>query len=451
MEYVKEPANAVYQSGAKNPFLPLNIYIPDGEPKVFDGRVYLYGSKDEFDGEYCCHKFHVYSASVSDLTEWTDHGPVLASTDEYENEGIKKGVPWSNGLLWAPDVTKRGEWYYFYFCLSDGTEGVAKSKNPYGPFEDAVQITMGGKPIEGIDPSVLEDNGKYYYTWGQGHCHMAELNDDMCTLNPDTYEEALINKDDDGHGFHEASSLRKVGDHYVIVYASEFIDETHRNGGHPTNLDYAVSKSVTGPYVRKGRIIDNTGIDPQSWNNHGSIVKIENQWYVFYHGSSNNTKYARRARVERIEVDEERGIIEQVEMTSQGFSHGLDATAGIEAGWQCGLTGGAYLTEKEGRFPLVHITDGCSVKWRYIEFLEDANWTIEIEGTALKECGISILANGESVGVINIEDIHQETTWKAPIELNKGGRYEIELQFFAEGEEDLFELDRIRFVKNKIN
>ena len=53
MEYVKEPANAVYQSGAKNPFLPLDIYIPDGEPKVFDGRVYLYGSKDEFDGEYC--------------------------------------------------------------------------------------------------------------------------------------------------------------------------------------------------------------------------------------------------------------------------------------------------------------------------------------------------------------------------------------------------------------
>ena len=87
MEYFKEPANAVYQSGAKNPFLPLNIYIPDGEPKVFDGRVYLYGSKDEFDGEYCCHKFHVYSAPVSDLTEWTDHGPVLASTDEYEKEG----------------------------------------------------------------------------------------------------------------------------------------------------------------------------------------------------------------------------------------------------------------------------------------------------------------------------------------------------------------------------
>ena len=42
-------------------------------------------------------------------------------------------------------LRKRGEWYYFYFCLSDGTEGVAKSKNPYGPFEDAVQITIGRK------------------------------------------------------------------------------------------------------------------------------------------------------------------------------------------------------------------------------------------------------------------------------------------------------------------
>lgn len=31
---------------AVNPFLPLNIYIPDGEPHVFGERVYLYGSHD---------------------------------------------------------------------------------------------------------------------------------------------------------------------------------------------------------------------------------------------------------------------------------------------------------------------------------------------------------------------------------------------------------------------
>ena len=34
-------------SGGKNPYLPLSIYIPDGEPKLFDGRVYLYDRSND--------------------------------------------------------------------------------------------------------------------------------------------------------------------------------------------------------------------------------------------------------------------------------------------------------------------------------------------------------------------------------------------------------------------
>lgn len=448
MEYIKEPAGAVYRSGGANPFLPLNIYIPDGEPKVFDGRVYLYGSKDEFGGEYCCHKYHVYSAPLSDLEEWTDHGPVLASTDEYEDEGIKKGVPWSDGLLWAPDIAKRGDWYYLYFCLSDGTEGVARSRTPYGPFEDAKQITMGGEPIQGIDPSVLEDNGVYYYTWGQGHCHMAQLDEDMCSLKPETYIEALITKDQDGAGFHEGSSLRKVGDHYVIVYASEFIDEEHRNGGHPTCLDYAVSTRAEGPYTRRGRIIDNTGIDPSSWNNHGSIIKLDNQWYVFYHGSSNHTKYARRARVERIEVDEESCRISQAQMTSQGFADGLRPETDIEAGWLCQVTGGAYLTQEGSEFPLIHITSSSLARWRYLEIEEEGEWDLEIEGCALQKCAVSILMNGSAAGVVNAEGAGHQRLWRASVGKLRG-RYELALQFWSEYEGDLFRLERIRLVKSR--
>lgn len=56
--------------------------------------------KDVFGGEYCCHKYHVYSADARDLQHWTDHGPALA-TDEYADEGIMDGVPWSDGLLGA--------------------------------------------------------------------------------------------------------------------------------------------------------------------------------------------------------------------------------------------------------------------------------------------------------------------------------------------------------------
>jgi hypothetical protein len=31
---------------AANPILPASAYIPDGEPRVFGDRVYLYGSHD---------------------------------------------------------------------------------------------------------------------------------------------------------------------------------------------------------------------------------------------------------------------------------------------------------------------------------------------------------------------------------------------------------------------
>ena len=149
---------------------------------------------------------------------------------------------------------------------------------------------MNGKPIDGIDPSVLQDGDDFYYTWGQGKCRIAKLMEDMCTLDPDTYAECLISNEDGMHGFHEAYSLRKIGDWYVIVYASEYILRYPNRGGAPTCLDYAVSKNIYGPYERRGTIIDNTGVDPQSWNNHGSILKVNGQWYVFYHGSSNNCK-----------------------------------------------------------------------------------------------------------------------------------------------------------------
>jgi len=33
---------------AFNPFLPSYEYIPDGEPYIFDDRVYIYGSHDRF-------------------------------------------------------------------------------------------------------------------------------------------------------------------------------------------------------------------------------------------------------------------------------------------------------------------------------------------------------------------------------------------------------------------
>ena len=32
---------------AYNPFLPIDTYIPDGEPHIFGDRIYLFGSHDK--------------------------------------------------------------------------------------------------------------------------------------------------------------------------------------------------------------------------------------------------------------------------------------------------------------------------------------------------------------------------------------------------------------------
>lgn len=442
---MKEPIHSPCHAGAKNPYLPLSVYIPDGEPKLFGDRVYLYGSKDYFGGEYCSHQYHVYSAPVDHLEAWEDHGPIFASTDECLAEGIQDGVDWSDGLLWAPDVALKDDVYYLYFCLSDGSEGVAESSKPYGPFHHARRITMNGQPIMGIDPSVLRDGNDYYYTWGQGKCHMAKMMDDMATLDPTTYTDALISNQAEAQGFHEGSSLRKIGEWYVIVYASEYTLRYPNHGAAPTCLDYAVSKNIYGPYERRGTIIDNTGVDPQSWNNHGSILKVKNQWYVFYHGSSNNSKYTRRARVERIAVDEVNGYIKKAEMTSSGFSLALNPEEELAAAYGYRVWGGAYFTEKDGTYPLINVKAGAAVAYRYFDFGAPGNWALILKGQYLERGTVTVLVNGKQRTQKALEPGSNDERLLLLEDL--GGKADVELVFDADHNHEILILETIRFQR----
>lgn len=70
--------NKTEKKQAFNPYLPSYEYVPDGEPRVFGSRVYVYGSHDKFDGsdfcvnDYCCCPFfptHNYSGGLSQITK----------------------------------------------------------------------------------------------------------------------------------------------------------------------------------------------------------------------------------------------------------------------------------------------------------------------------------------------------------------------------------------------
>jgi len=405
---------AVSANRGANPYMPLSTYIPDGEPRVFadpetgELRVYVYGSYDLDGSGWASDKYHVFSAPVSDLTDWTDHGIAFASTTRYVSQGVPDGVSWSNDWLYAPDcIQGKDGRFYLYFCLSGSTprEGVAVSDRPEGPFTDAKPIAVNslpGSPNQ-IDPAIfIDDDGRIYYYWGQTSVKAAELNDDMYTIKTETFKTNVITGPSSPYGpnmtnnpslgvfcFHEAASMRKHNGKYYLIYASVVSmkgstnDTIGRQQGGATSLDYAISDSPMGPFTYGGTIINSRSIDPASWNNHGSIVEINDQWYIFYHGGSNNLDRRRRARVEKIFFNED-GSIDEVEMTSQGgFLDSLHPYEWIPAALLCevgngGHGGGKYVngpflndrgpSADERYFPLMNIRNGMHVAFKYFDF-----------------------------------------------------------------------------------
>ena len=54
-----------------NPYLPLWEHIPDGEPRVFGDRLYVFGSHDLENGhEFCEQDYVTWSTPCDDLSKW---------------------------------------------------------------------------------------------------------------------------------------------------------------------------------------------------------------------------------------------------------------------------------------------------------------------------------------------------------------------------------------------
>ena len=63
---------------AVNPYLPSWEYVPDAEPHIVDGRVYIYGSHDLFNGlNFCLGDYVCWSAPVDDLGNWRYEGVIF--------------------------------------------------------------------------------------------------------------------------------------------------------------------------------------------------------------------------------------------------------------------------------------------------------------------------------------------------------------------------------------
>ena len=318
-----------------NPYLPSWEYIPDGEPYVFDGRVYVYGSHDRFNGHvFCLNDYVCWSAPVDNLSDWRYEGVIYKKTDDPLNGDGRM-------CLYAPDVTvgPDGRYYLYYVLDKVSVVSVAVCGSPAGKYEFYGYVhypdgtRLGERPGDEpqFDPGVLtEGETTYLYT---GFCGINDksrsgamatvLDTDMLTIKKEPVfivPGSCYGKDTSFrvHEFFEASSIRKYGDTYYFIYSSVAMNE----------LCYATSKNPLKNFEYGGVIVSNCDLHIASYksadkrvypegNNHGSIVEINGRWHVFYHRQTNGTWFSRQGCMERIEIKKD-GKIEQVEMTSMG-------------------------------------------------------------------------------------------------------------------------------------
>ena len=465
-----------------NPYLPLWEHIPDGEPRIFEyngeKRVYVYGSHDTERTSFCGRDQVVWSAPLDDLTDWTFHGVCYKATD--------------GSVLYAPDVVQKGDTFYLYAAEDRGSRiMVASSENPAGPFENPRLTKLG------FDPGILvDDDGRVYAFWGFCSAFCAELEDDMCTIKEGTLRRHPIGHSPDPwnlennesgidltDAFFEASSPRKINGKYVYVYSKRYTTPVPELGVYdPCNgfLSYKWSDSPLDGYREGGdisfnggeilRLSDGTGQQTYRWgNNHGGLVEINGQWYIFYHRHTGTDEFSRQGMIEPVDiavgkdgkiyigdityVNGEPVSSGPVEETSSGASvNGIDAYKIISAGYACHLSPlyQAYIKPVYEQIdgvsaPIVNIKNGTTAGFRYLQFGTISPKTITVSVTVKGQMNVKVRIDswrGRVAAELALEP--EKTEYSMPLGCGIIGKRAVYFEFCGDGEAefDWFTFDR---------
>ncbi len=461
-----------------NPFLPLDEYVPDGEPHVFGDRVYIFGSHDKEGGEtYCMLDYVAYSAPINDLSDWRFENVIYRSSQD-------PSYAYGQTFMYAPDVVKGNDGkYYLYYCTAGkdgygsfmGTINVAVCDTPAGKYKFYGYVRhQDGSPMTryvNFDPAVINDGGVirlYYgtqrYFFGQSKefelnwltknfgrteeelasvpesvmgANTAVLDDDMLTvLEGPRHILATDSKgtDFEEHPFFEASSMRKIGDKYYFIYSSL---KSHE-------LCYAISDYPDRDFAYGGTIVSVgdvglPGITDENPNNvcgntHGSIEYINGQWYVFYHRHTHKSDYSRQACAEKIFFTSD-GQISQVEVTSCGLNdkpltdkgtYPAIIAANITNGHMPHMGDGiskeifpCIINRGEDRF-ISEITEETQVVYKYFDFKDSSYLGVTLRSDAAGQIRVYNSVADLPLAVINYSKTNDWQEFKTYIQFKKG-------------------------------
>ena len=448
-------------ANAQNPYLPLWEHLPDGEPRVFEDpdhpgkyRAYIIGSHDVTYTAYCGPDIRMWSAPVEDLSQWRDEGPIFT----YYVDG-----QWDT--MYAPDLVEvrdktTGKKIYYLYPHSRGwgrTPMVCKGDRPNGPFTPVNLTEDGRRCVEGslidFDPSVFIENitdkkdpdyakgFRAYVFYGFQHSTACELDQNTMyskrqgteLIDPfipaSSADGRLLDKEGSEYkalykgqnpldfNFFEASSIRQVGNKYVMVF-SGYSGKEYGLGNTNSALRYAFGDSPLGPWRSGGVLVDSRGVVSNedgsklittnaAHNTHGSLQEINGQWYVFYHRPPRGFGNARQAMVAPVKITWDKKPVSKggqvhitgydpsvkgnewtakasdgneysgAEVTSEGFQiFGLPPYAYYSAGIACFMTGGTNSNEWmqdnqdvwNNSMDLAGITNGGIVGFKYFGF-----------------------------------------------------------------------------------
>ena len=468
---------AAMSVSAQNPYLPLWEHLPDGEPRVFEDpdqpgkfRAYIIGSHDVNYSAYCGPDIRMWSAPVEDLSQWRDEGPIFSWYVDGQ---------WDT--MFAPDLVEvkdkvTGKKTYYLYPHSRGWQRVAmvcKGDRPDGPFTPINLTEDGRKCLPGslidFDPSVFietitnkkdkdYDKGfRAYVFYGFQHSTACELDQNTMyskregteLIDPfipaSSADGRLLDKEGSEYkalykgqnpldfNFFEASSIRQVGNKYVMVF-SGYSGKEYGLGNTNSALRYAFGDSPLGPWRSGGVLVDSRGVVPNEdgsqlmttnagHNTHGSLQEINGQWYVFYHRPPRGFGFARQAMVAPVKITWDKkkvadgGVVKitgydpyttnnewtaktsdgmvysGAEVTSEGFQiFGLPPYQYYSAGIACFMAGGTNSNDWmqdnhdvwNNSMDLAGITNGGIVGFKYFGFgglTQDTKGVKAFEGT----------------------------------------------------------------------
>lgn len=448
---------------AFNPYLPSWEYVPDGEPYVFGDRLYIFGSHDAFNGdEFCVNDYVCWSAAVDHLGEWKCHGVIYRGAQDPKNTKQDEHMN-------APDVCvgPDGRYYLYYQLHREIFTSVAVADHPEGPYAFYGHVQHPDGTLYGqkkgdafaFDPAaLLDEDGRVYLYTGFSPAkglmrlimglrggkldggYVVELEQDMRTVKGMQYDTipgpvAAKGTAFEAHSFFEASSIRKIGGRYYLVYSSILSHE----------LCYATSNSPVGPWTYGGVIVSIGDIGYHGnkiaknylGNTHGGMVEIHDQWYIFYHRQTNKQKCCRQGCAEQITIADD-GSIAQVEVTSCGLNNGpLSGSGTYEARIACNLgcdkPAFAYLKtrEKDTDHPyftqsgndrednpdqyIANMRSGAWAGFKYFTFCGENKIRLRLRGDGKGKMRISTQQSGNPIAELAVSPAADWIDFDAPM------------------------------------